>query len=190
MKTRSIRRSSALWRIPLLVFLSLVLGVNLYLWNAGKVVGNQLPMPFGCGAAVVLSGSMEPTLSVNDLVLIHQTQEIEPGDVVVYQSGNSLIIHRVISVDGETIVTQGDANNISDDPISMDVVKGKMILHIPAVGALARLLKTPAAILTLIVLSVLLIERSNHKERENDSEEIEKLKAEIRQLRDETQIEE
>jgi signal peptidase len=145
-------------------------------------------MPFGCGAAVVLSGSMEPTLSVNDLVLIHQTKEIEPGDVVVYQGGNSLVIHRVISVNGETIVTQGDANNISDDPIDMATVKGKMILHIPAIGGLARLLKTPAAVLMLIALTILLIERSNHKERENDSEEIEKLKAEIRQLRDESQI--
>ena len=45
------------------------MGINVYLWNASSLAGNAMPMPFGFGMAVVLSGSMEPVLSVNDLLL-------------------------------------------------------------------------------------------------------------------------
>ena len=50
-------------RIIVLVVCGTVLGVNVYLANANSLIGNKLPMPFGCGAAVVLSGSMEPEMS-------------------------------------------------------------------------------------------------------------------------------
>ena len=45
-----------LTRRVVLVLLGIVLGVNVYLANAQRLVGNQLPMPFGYGAAMVLSG--------------------------------------------------------------------------------------------------------------------------------------
>ena len=46
-------------RILVLIICGIVLGVNVYLANANSLVGNKLPMPFGYGSAVVLSGSME-----------------------------------------------------------------------------------------------------------------------------------
>ena len=46
-------------RIFLLALCGAVIGFNIYSANANRLVGNQLPMPFGCGAAVVLSGSIE-----------------------------------------------------------------------------------------------------------------------------------
>ena len=54
----------------LIVVCGLILGVNVYLANANSLVGNQLPMPFGYGAAVVLSGSMEPEFSEGDLIIV------------------------------------------------------------------------------------------------------------------------
>jgi len=41
-------------RICLLIICGLFLGINIYLANSHKVIGNELPMPFGFGAAVVL----------------------------------------------------------------------------------------------------------------------------------------
>ena len=49
-----------------LVLLGLLMGLQIYFVNAGRVMGDPLPMPFGYGAAVVLSGSMEPTYSAAD----------------------------------------------------------------------------------------------------------------------------
>ena len=57
-------------RTMLIIFVSLVLGVNLYNWNAKSLMGNVLPMPMGYGAAVVLTGSMEPTIMEDDLIIV------------------------------------------------------------------------------------------------------------------------
>jgi signal peptidase len=171
-----------LGRTLLLVLISLTLGVNVYLWNAKRLVGNALPTPFGYGISVVLSGSMEPTLSVHDLVLIRETPAVEAGDVVVYQSENELIIHRVISVGENTLITQGDANSSADEPISRSAVKGVLVASVPHVGILVLALKNPVVVILLLAAAFLLMELSYRKERRFDDRELEEIKAEIRRL--------
>jgi signal peptidase len=166
----------------MIFLLALLIGVKLYTWNARSLVGNRLPMPFGYGASVVLSGSMEPALSVNDLVILKETQDVQKGDVIVYESGSELIIHRVQDVDGDTITTKGDANSIADEPFDRSFVRGKMIAAFPAVGALVRLLKTPAGTIALLAAAFLLIELSYRRESVED-DEIRELKEEIRRLK-------
>ena len=63
------KKIKTILRITVLVLVSAVLGVNLYTWNARSLLGNALPMPFGYGAAVVLTGSMEPTIMTDDLII-------------------------------------------------------------------------------------------------------------------------
>ena len=92
-----------MFRLLLLILCGVILGVNVYLANANSLVGNQLPMPFGYGAAVVLSGSMEPEFSKGDLIVVNETDTYEVNDIVVFQDGNSLVVHRIINIDGETI---------------------------------------------------------------------------------------
>lgn len=176
-------------RTAVLIFVGLVLGVNVYLWNARSLMGNSLPMPFGVGAAVVLSGSMEPELSVNDLVLIREESSYEVGDIVVYQSGSALVIHRIESMDSETVTARGDANNASDAPVPLSAVKGRMIAVIPGVGAVTRVLKTWPGVLILVGGSLFLLERSRRKEKEADAEALDALKREIRALKQELETE-
>jgi signal peptidase len=171
-------------RTLLIFLLALLLGTKLYTWNAASILGNSLPMPFGYGASVVLSGSMEPVLSVNDLVILKETQDVEIGDVIVYESGSELIIHRVQSVDGDTITTKGDANNIADEPFDRSHVRGKMIASFPAVGGLVRTLKTPAGTVVLLAAAFLLLELSYRRESVED-DEIREIKEEIRRLKGE-----
>jgi signal peptidase len=184
-KTQIRTRTITALRTLLLLMLAVLLGLKFYAWNASNLVGNRLPMPFGYGASVVLSGSMEPVLSVNDLVILKETQDVAFGDVVVYESGGDLIIHRVLVVDGDTITTKGDANNVADEPFDRSCIRGKMIAVFPVIGGLARILKTPAGTVTLLAAAVLLIELSYRREREEDDDEIEEIKAEIRRLKEE-----
>lgn len=183
MAKRAKTRFSVL-RAVLFLFVSLMLGFGIYSWNARSLMGNRLPMPFGYGCAVVLSGSMEPALSVNDLVLVRQTQEISIGDIVVYQSGGSLIIHRVTAVNGDEITTQGDANNIADPAVSRSDIKGVLAARIPRAGAVIRVLKNPICILLILAAAVFLLERSYRKEAQPDDEALERLKEEIRKLKE------
>ena len=92
---------------------------NLYLLNEKTLRGNALPMPFGFGTAMVLSGSMEPAIYVDDLILVAQRETYGVGDVVVYQSGDSLVVHRIIAMEDGLVTTQGDANNTPDEPVEL-----------------------------------------------------------------------
>ena len=175
----------AVLRRILIVVIALIIGIRVYVWNAESLVGNCMPMPFGYGAAVVLSGSMEPVLSVNDLIIAKETEEYTVGDMVVYQDGNSVVVHRVVAVEEETLQTKGDANNVEDAPIGREQVKGKVIAYIPAAGYVVSFMKTPVGIILVLALAVILMEFSYRKERQKDDEKLENIKAEIRKLRDE-----
>ena len=174
----------------LLVVVGLILGLNVYHWNASKLVGDAMPMPLGVGFSVVLSGSMEPTLKVNDLVVIKAAETYDVGDVVVFQSGKELIIHRIVQIDETSVLTQGDANNVVDAPIDISMIKGRLVFHIPAVGAIVRIIKTLPGTVVLLAIALVLLELSWKKEKNKDIEDIEAIKNEIRLLREEQMKEE
>lgn len=177
-------------RRGVLILLGILLGVSIYSANARNILGNQLPMPFGYGLANVLSGSMEPTFSKGALLLVQDTRNVKEGDIVVYQSQGELIVHRIVRVKENIIVTQGDANNVADIPFRKDQIKGKVIGWVPYFGSISQIFRKPLVIILTILLAILLMERSFREERHADNEEIEAIKAEIRRLRAEQDIEE
>lgn len=182
-KTR--KKLKSLGRIFLLAIISLIIGIRLYSWNAQTLAGNAMPMPFGYGISMVLSGSMEPTLSVNDLVIVHEQNDYKVDDIIVYQDGNMLVIHKIISMDGDEVVTKGDANDSADKPISVTDIKGKAILHIPFFGALVRFLKTPTGFIMIIAAAIVLFEIPHLRERKKAADEQERIKEEIKRLKGE-----
>ena len=186
------KKSNALLRVVLIVLISLVIGLNVYQWNAKRLVGNSFPMPLGFGMAVVLSGSMEPTLRVNDLVVVTPAEAYREGEIIVFQQEGDLIIHRIISVDetAQILQTKGDANNTADEPISFTQVKGREAFHIPFVGIIVRALKTPVGIVAVLAFAIYLMHSSWKKERQSGDEELDAIKAEIRKLKEEQAAEE
>lgn len=179
------RKLKNIGRMILLVIVSLIIGIRLYSWNAQNLAGNQMPMPFGWGISVVLSGSMEPTLSVNDLVFVQEQSDYEVGDIVVYQDENTLVIHEIYSKNGDEIVTKGEANDVADEPISATAIKGKAMFHIPFIGALIRFLKTPLGFIMIIAAAIALFELPHLQQRKKAAEEQERIKEEIKRLKGE-----
>ena len=179
------KKVQAVLRAVFLLAVSVILGVNVYNWNARNLTGNALPMPFGYGGAVVLSGSMEPAIKVDELIIVKAEKMYEVGDVVVYQTGLIPVVHRIVDMDEQTAITRGDANNTEDSPILLSQIKGRVIAHIPHVGKAVRLLKTPAVTILLIICAVLTVELPYLKEKERKEEELERIKAEIRRLKEE-----
>jgi signal peptidase len=169
----------------LLGILALLIGLGLYQWNANTLVGNSLPMPFGFGTSVVLSGSMEPQLHVNDLTIIKASQDVDVGDIIVYQDEAELIIHRVIEVDGDTVITKGDANDISDPPISKSSIKGIMVLSVPYLGGLVRLLKSGPGFVALLLATFYVLYSSYQKDKEEQYAKQARIRREIEILRNE-----
>ena len=174
-------------RAVLILVISLTLGLTVYTWNAKRMMHNELPMPFGVGASVVLTGSMEPTLRVNDLVVVRRADEYNVGDIVVFQQGNQLIIHRIIEKNDEEakITTKGDANNIDDGQIPVSAVKGKYSFRVPFVGLIVKGLKTVPGIIIVLGLSAFLMIRSWRNERMESDKDLDDLRKQIAELKGE-----
>lgn len=180
--------------IPIIV-INVILIVNSY------ITPDQLPGVFGIRPAVVLSGSMEPTIKTGDLIFIHDTkpESLKEGDVICYLSAGKAITHRIMEVttgeDGApAYITQGDANNTEDrQPVTADQVQGIWKGgRIGGMGNFVLFMQTTTGMILFIVCPVLLfllwdfIKRSKadrlEKKRTSQLEqELETLKRELDQ---------
>ncbi|MGI5906949.1 MAG: signal peptidase I, partial [Candidatus Pararuminococcus gallinarum] len=123
-------------QILITVLLVLLLICNLYLITMNRILGVEHPTILGYSTAVVASGSMEPALSVDDLILNHVQTSYEEGDIITFQSGGSLTTHRIVSVTNEGYITRGDANNTYDQNVTPpEAVIGRVVGVIPRVGS-------------------------------------------------------
>ncbi len=90
-----------------------------------RVLGSAHPM------AAVTSESMYPTLQRGDLVFIEgvgKPADLKVGDIVAFKHKSGFAIHRIVRIKGASITTKGDANPISDEPITFDQVIGRTFL--------------------------------------------------------------
>ena len=171
----------------MLVVVALIFGVNMYAFNASRLAGNTVPMPFGVGMTVVLSGSMEPKLSTGDLLLVVEKDEYFEDEIIVFQEGRMAITHRIVTIEGDEITTCGDANNTPDDPITKEQIKGKVVLAIPLVGYLVNAIKTPIGTIVILAAAFFLLERSFRAEKEENRKKLDDIKAEIEKLKQESE---
>lgn len=88
---------------------------------------------------VVVSGSMEPEIPVGSLVFIDQRdQSVDPGDVIAYRVGDTMIVHRVVDQNNDgTYITKGDSNDTADPAsVTKQQIVGKEIFCVPKAGLL------------------------------------------------------
>ncbi len=76
--------------------------------------------------------------SKGDVIFVVGANNIEVGDVIIFNGGTSHpIIHRVVEVDGNAYTTKGD-NNLGvyhfDKNIPNDAVVGKALFKVPFIG--------------------------------------------------------
>ncbi len=173
-------------RILGFLLVSVVVGYSLFLANAKYIMHEQLPMLGGYGYAIVLSGSMEPVISVNDVVIVKSQDSYEPGDIITYaDEDGTLITHRIVSIDDDEVIVRGDANNTNDPAFSVDSIKGAVVAIIPKVGYLVKLMQQPIFMLCAVALAFFLMERSYSKEEKEKTQDIDDIKAEIARLKGE-----
>ncbi|MEA4966213.1 MAG: signal peptidase I [Oscillospiraceae bacterium] len=121
------------------------------------------PMLFGMKEMAVLSGSMEPNIPVGSIVYVDPGTEVTdlvPGDIVTYKLDSSTFVtHRVVSLDeaSQTMITKGDANETADGEIQFSQYYGKVKFHIPYLGFITANIRTPAGIMTVTGVVVLII---------------------------------
>ena len=91
----------------------------------------------GWSPVVITSGSMEPTLSAGDVLLVDTGPDVVVGQrsIALFARDGEAIAHRVFAVDGDELVTKGDANATPDlQPVRLDAVDGIGRLVVPFIG--------------------------------------------------------
>ncbi|WP_267640189.1 signal peptidase I [Haloarchaeobius amylolyticus] len=90
---------------------------------------------------VVLSGSMEPTMSPGDAVVVTEVdpERLESGDVITFGQNGTPTTHRIVEVqpreDGLQFLTKGDANEDPDRaPVQAEQIVGEVEYVLPYVG--------------------------------------------------------
>lgn len=121
---------------------------------------------------VVVSGSMRPTININDLIIVQgvDPSTLEVGDIIVFRNPNypnqpcgsgHCIVHRIIDVvsrDPPIFKTKGDAN-YAPDPflVKGENIVGKVILIIPQLGIITRIFRPPFNYLTILIIFTIFI---------------------------------
>lgn len=141
---------------------------------AGAVAYVAIPY-FGNQALIVRSGSMQPTIDIGSIVVVHQQRDfVSPlagaafykvGDIIAFRSesnSKTLITHRVASVEtGENGIfykTRGDANDSVDSwQVSPNNVLGKVYFILPFAGRLLAFAKSKVGFSLLIILPAALV---------------------------------
>ena len=116
-----------------------------------NILGNDYSSFFGYSMFEVQTGSMKKAINPGDMIVVKSEPDIKLNDIITYKEGSEFITHRVIEVYNETYVTQGDANNTKDKPITKNQVVGKVIKVLPKFGIIRRILFNPFVLIALII---------------------------------------
>jgi len=122
------------------------------------ILKEDMPHLFGYSMSIVISGSMEPELSVNDLIIIKGQESYDIGDIITYRNGNNYVTHRIVENLDTGFITKGDANNVADlGVVEESNILGKTVFVIPNVGALLLWIKSSSGIIVMSILIVALL---------------------------------
>lgn len=188
----------------LLVIVIVAIIIALYSLMQLAIFNKNYVNYFGYTIFEVESGSMSPTINVDDMIVVKLGKDIKKGNIITYMQDDDFITHRVIEVLDDRLVTKGDYNNSEDKIIDKDVVLGKVVKVIPKFGVWREILLSPKIIIliftTLILFSfgcaytgkkknLKLEEEKNEEEIKKQSEIRKNLEEENRKLKEELEKE-
>ena len=124
----------------------------------------------------LVTGSMEPEIPTYSYCLVnthYDYDSLQVGDIIVYDRpyDHLQVVHRIVSILDEGIITQGDANPVDDGILltESDIV-GVYLGHIPGVGRIVNIIRTPVGIAVILAaVALLLISDARSQKKKQDS---------------------
>ena len=147
-----------------LILVSVFVLLSVVLTPAG-----QVPQVLGYSVFRVMTGSMEPEIREDSLLLVKKTppEDIAPGDVISFFSPDPMLegavnTHRVVRIEKENgrtqFITKGDANVIEDTyPVDASALVGRVVFKSYGLGKAVSLLSNPLVFGIIILLPLLVI---------------------------------
>ena len=117
--------------------LGLILIFNIYNVICLKILHKDLATINGYGILEVVSGSMEPTINIGDLIVINtKAKDFEKNDIITFYDVNgSFVTHRLVKIKDDKMITKGDNNNVEDEgEVTISDVVGIVEYIVPVIG--------------------------------------------------------
>ncbi len=140
----------------LMVLFGIILLISIYTNVQIHILGNKYSSFFGYSNFEVQTGSMEPTISAGDWIIVKANKNVKLDDIVTYEKEGEFITHRVIEAYRGTYITKGDANNSKDEAISQDQIVGTVVKILPGFGIIRKTIFNPVVLIALIITLYLL----------------------------------
>ncbi len=140
----------------LMAIVTIIVLFLMYRFIMIKVCHKDYVSTFGYSMFEIVTGSMEPTLNVYDFILVKYDDDLKVNDIITYKEENSFITHRIIGINGDNLITKGDANNSEDKVISKDKVIGKVVKVFPKLGIVKNIIITPKIMISFLTFIILL----------------------------------
>jgi len=165
-----------IFKTIILVFLVMLLIVNLMMLYQKNIKSEEIPRFWDVSVFNIVSGSMEPAINVNDVIVIKKCaqDELEKGDIITYKKQDGTIVtHRIVAIHKENeniYTTKGDNNNVEDgEKIKYSQVHGKYLFKIKGMGNFVEELQKNNGLISvaLIIIIFVIIKNGNDKKKEH-----------------------
>lgn len=155
-----------------------IIFANVTMYVQKNIYKENNPNVFGFSTAVVVSGSMSPAINTNDMIVIQKQNDYKLNDIISFNTGKSIVTHRITEVKDEGgFITKGDANNVDDQNIiTPDMILGKVIFIIPGIGNLIAYMQSPLGLFLIALFAfMIIIIPTKSKEENSEIDDVQKI---------------
>ena len=139
----------------------------------------------------IVSESMEPTLEVNDVVVVHKClpSQLQKDDIITFLQDERIISHRILEITEDKgtykFVTKGDNNEIPDpDKIESSQIYGKVLFRIRKIGKVVSYIQNVRGFINIAMFAIIVFILVNLRDKQKNTRKIKRKKYEIKKMRD------
>jgi len=146
---------------------------------------------FGIYMFNIVSESMEPTLEIDDVVVVQKCEpaQLQVEDIITFQQGDRTISHRILDITKEKgtikFETKGDNNQIPDpDKVDSSQVYGKVLFSIKKIGKVVSYIQNIRGLINVVIFAIIVYILVSLRDKQKNTRKMKRKKYEIKKMRD------
>lgn len=139
----------------------------------------------------IVSESMEPTLKINDVVVVKKCEitQLQKSDIITFQQDGRTISHRILDITKEKNIikfrTKGDNNEIPDsDLVPESQVYGKVLFSIKKIGKIISYIQNIRGLINVVFFVIIVYILVSLRDKQKNTRKMKRKKYEIKKIRD------
>lgn len=140
----------------------------------------------------IISESMEPTLEVNDVVVVLKCEpsQLQKDDIITFNQDERTISHRIVNITKTPqgnikFETKGDNNKVSDpDLVDSGQVYGKVLFSVKGIGKVINYIQNVRGFINIAIFAVIVYILVSLRDKQKNNRKMKRKKYEIKKIRD------